>query len=65
MTDEPLIWTSKGNLPMSSLQYESRWENTDTYIKFCERYTLDGEIVKESAHVYIKQAEGVIAEGSL
>lgn len=54
MTEEPLIWTSKGNLPISCLQHDMRWEETDMYIKFVERYTLDGEVVKESAHVKCK-----------
>jgi hypothetical protein len=54
--NEPLIWTSKGNLPLASLTYQTAWDDQPTYIKFCERY-LDstGEIVKESAHVYDKR----------
>ena len=58
--DEPLIYTSKGNLPISTLQYETEWDVSDTYIKFVERYRLNGEIVKEGAHVYCKQ--GVIGQ---
>jgi hypothetical protein len=57
---EPLIWTTKGNLPVSSLKYETEWDVADTYIKFVERYLLDGEVVKEGAHVYCKQ--GVVAQ---
>lgn len=49
--DEPLIYTTKGNVPVASLQYATQWDRTDDYIKFVERYTLDGEVVKESAHV--------------
>jgi hypothetical protein len=55
MDSEPLIWTSKGNLPIASLQYAHAWEDTPEYLKFSETYTLDGEIVKQSAHVYVKQ----------
>lgn len=58
--EEPLIYTSKGNLPVASLRYEHRWEATDTYIKFVERYFLQEEVVKESAHVMVKQ--GAIAQ---
>ena len=55
MNDEvPLIWTIKGNLPVDSLKYEHSWEHGEGFIKFSERYLLDGEIVKESAHVYSK-----------
>lgn len=55
MNDTPLIWTSKGNLPTSSLQYATRWEDAPTYTKFVETYTLDGEVVRESAHVLAKR----------
>lgn len=55
MADEPLIWTTKGNLPISSLTYETAWDVQETYIKFTERHRdASGEVVKESAHVYDK-----------
>jgi hypothetical protein len=45
MTD-PLIYTSKGNVPISSLTYQTAWDVQEGYIKFMERY-LDssGEVV--------------------
>ena len=50
---EPLIYTSKGNLPISSLILETAWDVQTDYIKFVERYLdSEGEIVRESAHVY-------------
>lgn len=52
--DEPLIYTTKGNLPIASLDYSHKWEDLETCIKFSETYTLDGEIVKQSAHVLMK-----------
>lgn len=52
--DEPLIYTTRGNLPISSLVYSHSWEDLETCIKFSETYTLDGEIVKQSAHVLMK-----------
>lgn len=52
MHEEPLIYTSKGNLPVASLTYETAWEVLPSYIKFVERYRLGEEVVKESAHVY-------------
>jgi len=51
-TEEPLIWTSKGNLPVSSLRYETGWHHEPgRYVQFRERYYLGDEVVKESAHV--------------
>lgn len=55
MQDEPLIFTSRGNLPIASLQYATRWEETPTYTKFVETYSLNGEVVRESAHVLGKK----------
>ena len=51
----PLIFTTKGNLPMESLEYSTSWENTDDYIKLTETYRLEGEVVRQSAHVYVKK----------
>ena len=55
--DEPLIYTSKGNLPITSLEYSHKWEDEETYIKFTETYTLDSEIVKQAVHVIMKTGQ--------
>lgn len=53
MNHEPLIYTSKGNVPVSSLTYETEWTVNDAFIQFVERHRdASGEVVKESAHVY-------------
>lgn len=49
--DTPLIWTTKGNLPVASLEYYVGWDVTEESIVFREQYRLDGEVVKENAHV--------------
>lgn len=55
---EPLIHTSKGNVPVSSLDYSVEWDIQEEYVKLTERYTdKAGEVVRESAHV--KQLKGV------
>ncbi len=55
MTEKPLIWTAKGNLPIEELTYQTAWDVQENYIKFVERYLdASGEVVKESAHVYDK-----------
>lgn len=58
--DEPLIYTARGNLPIAALEYRTRWEDEPDYIKFVETYMLDGEVVRESAHVYAKR--GILCE---
>lgn len=57
MNDEPLVYTSKGNLPIASLEYFYRWEHEPEYIKFIEGYTLDGEVVKQSANVLMLKGQ--------
>ena len=66
MNDTPLIYTTKGNLPIDSLEYSHTWEETPDYIKFVETHKLDGEIVKQAAHVYIKHGNELgIEQGAL
>ena len=55
MADVPLIYTTKGNLPVDSLAYSTHWEDAEDYMKFVETYKLEGEVVKESVHVYCKK----------
>jgi hypothetical protein len=67
MSDEtPLIWTSKGNLPISDLEYSMQWAETEDYIKFIETYKQDDEIVKQSVHTLLKKGLPVeVEQGSL
>jgi len=55
MSDVPLIYTSKGNLPEASLRFEPVWEDNPDFTKFVARYWLDDEVVKESAFVLSKR----------
>ena len=62
MMEEPLIWTSKGNLPIKDLECTRTWENTESNVIFAEEYRLNGEIVKRAAHVYIKKPLNLAVE---
>lgn len=59
---EPLIWTTKGNLPLAQLRHETEWRVSEDCIVFVERYFLGEEMVKESSHV--KVLHGVSADGT-
>ena len=64
MTEEPLVWTSKGNLPQKDLRYEAFWDyKAGQYVKLVQRHYLGDEIVKESAHVL--SLTGVSATGEV
>lgn len=63
MTDVPLIHTTKGNLPVSDLVYATGWEQGVDYVKLIETYTLNGEVVRQSAHVLA--LTGLFAEPSI
>jgi hypothetical protein len=53
--DEPLIYTTKGNLPVASLEYRHQWTEDDVAITFIEEYLLDGEVVKRNSHARLKK----------
>lgn len=66
MKTEPLIHTTKGNVPIASLAYSHRWEDTAEYTKFVETYRIGDEVVRESIHVMGKKALDVgVAQASL
>ncbi len=52
----PLIWTSLGNVPLSSLKYEHQWVETPEEITFMERWFDEyGELVKNNCHKLAKR----------
>ena len=56
MHNEPLIHTSKGNVPIASLRYEHRWEDTPDALFFKEFWFADnGELVKNNCHALAKK----------
>ncbi len=53
MNDEiPLIWTSKGNLPIADLECKRSWSVNKDEIVFVEEYFLGEECVKRGAHIH-------------
>lgn len=52
--DVPLIYTSKGNLPIADLDYNHFWHEDEASIVLIEEYRLNGEVVKRSAHHKLK-----------
>lgn len=61
-SDEPLIYTTKGNLPVKDLEYVTGWEDNEQCLIFHEVYKLNGEVVKQGAHVYMKQGLSLEAQ---
>jgi hypothetical protein len=55
MTDEPLIFTSKGNVPISTLRYEHRWQDNEKFTMLQEFWFDGDEIVKNNVHVMAKE----------
>lgn len=60
---EPLIYTSRGNLPIADLAYSTRWEDRPDATVFVEEYRLGDEVVKSSVHALSKR--GVTGEGAV
>lgn len=59
---EPLVWTTKGNLPISTLQHRVDWSVTPEQIIFTESYFLGDELVKKSSHVKVLTGVAVLGE---
>jgi len=57
---EPLLWTSKGNLPIASLQHRPHWEDSADATVLVDEYFLGEESVHRSVHVLSKR--GVTGE---
>lgn len=56
MNETPLIWTARGNVPIDSLRYEHKWEDTDDALFLKEFwYAEDGELVKSNCHGLAKR----------
>ena len=60
--ETPLIWTTKGNIPVESLEYKYFWLEDEESIKFVEEYYLDGEKVKSSSHLRLKNGVDVFSQ---
>ena len=66
MTDcIPLIYTSKGNVPIESLEYKTGFDFDQGGCTFWEEHSLDGEIVRRSAHRYALPIQEVTVKQGL
>lgn len=54
---EPLIHTSKGNLPVSECEHYIEWDDREDTVTFSEWYVHGGETVRKDVHVYAKQGQ--------
>lgn len=55
---EPMIHTTRGNVPVASLQHAVSWRITPTAIVFTENYRdSTGEVVRQDSHVCALAAE--------
>jgi hypothetical protein len=63
--DEPLIYTTLGNVPIKDLQYQHYWLEDDTAITLVEEYRYQGELVKRNAHARLKKGLDAALESQL
>lgn len=49
--ETPLIYTSRGNLPIADLEYRNLREDVPGSVVFVEEYWLGAELVKRAVHV--------------
>lgn len=62
---QPLIFTTRGNLPIADLTHEVEWRVSADQVIFVERYKLDGDVVKESTHVKLLTGASVLGEAAI
>jgi len=62
MNEQPLIWTTLGNVPVADLTHKVTWRVEPDLIVCTESYFLKDMLVKESSHV--KVLVGAAAEGT-
>lgn len=63
MSDEtPLIWTSKGNIPIADLDYKYYWLDTPDAYTFVEEYRLGDELVKSNSNSMLKRGVELFPE---
>lgn len=65
MQSQPLIATTKGNIPMAGLRHETLWKITPDNILFKEMYFLGDEMVKESSHLCVLTGAASVGEASI
>lgn len=62
---EPLIYTTKGNIPASQLRLNPIWDIQETYIKLNVEHYLGDEMVRNDVYVYDRlgvNANGIAAQ---
>ena len=66
-TDEPLIYTTLGNMKVSDLDYRHYWLEDQVAITFVEEYRVRGtdDIVKKNAHARLKRGLDAAIESQL
>ena len=63
--NQALIFTTRGNLPISDLTHEVEWRVGADQVIFIERYKLDGDVVKESTHVKLLTGAAALGEAAI
>jgi hypothetical protein len=66
--DNPMIYTIKGNIPISLLRRHVEWKFSPTQVTLIEKYTDSmGEVVKDGCDVFILPSKMTIqmTEGNL
>jgi hypothetical protein len=60
--DEPLIYTTRGNVPLSSLRHVPGWQVNADEIVFYEEYYAGDELVRRDAHVLKLRGDAAVPQ---
>jgi hypothetical protein len=60
--EQPIIWTSMGNMEESLLTQKVVWSDND-HETICQvEHWFEGECVKRACHVYLKEGANVLSQ---
>ena len=63
--DEPLIWTSRGNMPISALEQRDVWTINEDEVALASESWFEGECVRRQVHIKKLRGESVLVEAGV
>lgn len=62
MNDTPMIYTSKGNLPLADLRSAVVWTDNENETICASESWLGDECVRREVHIYKRKGESVLSQ---
>ena len=60
--DTPLVWTTRGNVPVAATEERVVWTDNAEETICAHEHWMDGECVKRSVHIYKRKGLEVLGQ---